>query len=61
MFLQQCGVMQVESLSPSLFAININEIETIMNNIPSMGVFVGNRKIPLLRYVAEIVLCALNK
>ena len=44
MFSQKCGVMQGERVAPTLFAISINEIEAIMNNIPSMGVFVGTIK-----------------
>ena len=60
-FSQKCDVMQGESLSPSLFSISINEIETIMNTIPSMGVFVGDRKISVLKYADDLVLCSVNK
>ena len=59
-FSQKCGVMQGESLSPSLFSISINEIETIMNTIPSMGVFVGDRKISVLKYADDLVLCSVT-
>ena len=54
------GVMQGESLSPSLFSISINEIETIMNIILSMGVFVGDRKISVLKYADDLVLCSVT-
>ena len=57
-FSQKCGVMQGESLSPSFSSININEIETIMNTIPSMGVLVGDRKISVLKYADALVLCS---
>ena len=52
--------MQGQSSSPTLFAISINEIETIMNNIPSMEVFVGNHKISLLKYADDVVLCSVT-
>ena len=63
MFSQKCGVMQRESLSPTLFATSINEIEAIMNNIPSMGrlgVFVRNHKIYVLAYADDLVLCSVT-
>ena len=59
-FLQQCGVMQGDSLSPSRFVISINEIETIINDIPFMGVFVENRNISVLKYAADVVLWAVT-
>ena len=59
-FSQNCGVMQGESLSPSPFSISINEIKTIMNAIPSMGVLVGDRKISVLKYVDDLVLCSVT-
>ena len=59
-FSQQRGVMQGESLSPTLFAISINEIETLMNNIPSMGVLAGNRKLSVLKYADDLVLCSVT-
>ena len=59
-FSQKCGVMQGESLSPSLFSISINEIETILNSIPSMGVLVGDRKISVLKYADDLVLCSVT-
>ena len=60
MFSQKCGVMQGKSIPPILFAISINEIEAIMNNIPSMGVFVGNHKISVLKYAEDPVLCSVT-
>ena len=57
-FSQKCGVMQGESLLPSFSSININEIETIMNTIPSMGVLAGDRKISVLKYADDLVLCS---
>ena len=59
-FSQKCVVMQGESLSPSLFSININEIKTIMNIIPSLGVLVGDRKISVLKYADDVVLCSVT-
>ena len=59
-FSQQCGVMQGESLSPTLFAISINEIEALMNNIPSMGVLARNRKLSVLKYADDLVLCSVT-
>ena len=65
MFSQKCGVMQGERVSPTLFAIIINEIEAIMNNIPSMGVFVGNHKISVLKYAdyfqLRVTVCNLDR
>ena len=55
-FSQQCGVMQGESLSPTLFAISINEVEALMNNIPSMDVLAGNHKLSVLKYGDDLVL-----
>ena len=52
--------MQGDSLSPSLFLISINEIETIMNTIPSMGVLVGEREISVLKYADDLVLCSVT-
>ena len=52
--------MQGESLSLSLFSISINEIETIMNTIPSMGVLVVDRKISVLKYADDLVLCCVT-
>ena len=52
--------MQGESFSSSLFFISINEIETIMNTISSMGVLVGDRKISVLKYADDLVLCSVT-
>ena len=60
MFSQKCGVMQGEILSPTLFAISINEIEAITNNIPSVGVFVRNHKISVLKNADDLVLCSVT-
>ena len=42
------------------FLIIIKEIETIMNTIPSMGVFVGDCKISVLIYADDLVLCSVT-
>ena len=58
----QCnGLMQGECLSPTLFAIYINELESIMNNIPSMGICLGDRRVPLLKYADDLVLISTTK
>ena len=44
-FSQDNGVMQGECLSPTLFAADINKIESLMNSIDEMGVYVKNVKI----------------
>ena len=54
----ECGVMQGECLSPSFFALHINEIASKMNEIPSMGLMFGDRKISVLKYADDLVLCA---
>ena len=54
----ECGVMQGECLSPSFFALHINEIKSKMNEIPSMGLMFGDRKISVLKYADDLVLCA---
>ena len=59
-FSQQFGVIQGESLSPTLFAISINEVEALMNNILSMGVLAGNRKLSVLKYADDLVLCSVT-
>ena len=59
-FSQQCGVMQGESLSPTLFAISINEVEALMSNIPSMDVLAGNHKLSVLKYGDDLVLCSVT-
>ena len=59
-FSQKCWGHARQSLSPSLFSISINEIETIMNIILSMGVFVGDRKISVLKYADDLVLCSVT-
>ena len=52
------GVMQGECLSPSFFALHINEIESKINEIPSMGLMFDERKISILKYADYLVLCA---
>ena len=61
-FSQQCGALHVfgKSLSPTLFAISINEVEALMNNIPSMGVLARNRKLSVLKYADDLVLCSVT-
>ena len=58
MFSQKCGVMQGESLFPTLFCGY--EIEAVINNIPSIGVLVGNHKISVLKYADDLVLCSVT-
>ena len=36
----------------------LNEIESKMNEIPSMGLMFGDRKISVLKYADDLVLCA---
>ena len=59
-FSQKCGGMQGESLFLIFFAISINAIEATTNNIPAMGVIVGNRKISVLKYANNLVLCSVT-
>ena len=59
-FSQKCGGMQGESLSLTLFAISINAIAAIINNILFMGVFLGNHKISVLKYANDLVLCSVT-
>ena len=54
----ESGVMQGECLSPSFFALHINEIESKMNEILSMGLMFGVRKMSVLKYADDLVLCA---
>ena len=58
LFNLESGVMQGECLSPSFFAMHINEIESKINEIPSTGLMFGDRKISVLKYVDDLVLCA---
>ena len=37
----ESGVMRGKCLSPSFFALHINEIESKMNEIPSMGLMLN--------------------
>ncbi len=55
-FRQSKGVMQGECLSPTMFAIYINELEHIMNDINQMGIVLGNTKISILKYADDLVL-----
>ena len=49
-FSQDNRLMQGECLSPTLFALYINEIETIMNLVTTMGASIGNLRISGLKY-----------
>ena len=49
-FSQDNGVLQGESLSPTLFAAYINELESRMNSIEGMGVNINGVKASVLMY-----------
>ena len=53
--------MQGECLSPSLFALYINDIETMMSQETSMGILIGGHNITVLKYADDLVLCATSK
>ena len=56
-FAQDNGVMQGECLSPTLFAVYINEIERLMN-IEEMGVRINGVKVSVIMYADDLVLIA---
>ena len=49
--------MQGEIISPTLFVITINENEAFTTTIPSMGVFMEDLLISVLKYPDDPVLC----
>ena len=57
-FCQENGVLQVESMSPTLFAAYINEIESKMNEIEGMGVSINGVMVSVLMYADDLVLLA---
>ena len=52
------GLMQGESLSPTLFSILINDIVDTMTKCCSMGVDINSVKVSVLKYADDIVLMA---
>ena len=57
-FCQENGVLQGESLSPTLFAAFINKIESKMNVIEGMGVSINRVMVSVLMYADDLVLLA---
>ena len=57
-FCQENGVLQGESLSPTLFAAYINEIESKMNEVEGMGVSINGVMVSVLMYADDLVLLA---
>ena len=55
------GLMQGESISPTLFSAFINDIVEAMNKITSMGVVINNIKITVLKYDDDLVLLATSQ
>ena len=55
-FSQDNGVLQGESLSPTLFAAYINELELIMNVNEGMGVNINRVKVSVLMYADDLML-----
>ena len=55
------GLMQGESLSPSLFSIFINDLDEAMDEVNSMGVTIHGTRITVLKYADDIVLLADNE
>ena len=52
------GLMQEECLSPSLFAMYINDIEDYFNKTDYTGITIEGRKICVLKYDDDLVLIA---
>ena len=50
------GLMQGECLSPSLFSIYINDIDTQIDCIEDMGIHINGVKISILKYADDLVL-----
>ena len=55
-FSQDNGVLQGESLSPTLFAAYINELESRMNAVEGMCVNINGVKVSVLMYADDLVL-----
>ena len=60
-FSRDNGVLQGESLSPTLFVSYINELESRMNAIEGMGVNINRVKISVLMYADDLVLLSQTK
>ena len=54
----ESGVIQGECLSLSFCALHINKRVSKMSEIPSMDLMLGDRKISVLKYADDLVLCA---
>ena len=54
-FSQDKGVLEGESLLPTLFTAYINELESIMNAIEGMGVNINGVKVSVLMYADDLV------
>ena len=57
-FPRDIGVLQGESLSPTLFSFHLNSIVNYMNNVTNMGITLQNGKISVLKYADDVVLIA---
>ncbi len=57
-FLLQNGLMQGECLSPTLFSLYINDIVNCIDNIDTMGIYMGTTKVSVLKYADDLVLIA---
>ena len=55
------GLMQGESISPTVFSAFINDIVEAMNKITSMGAVINNIKITVLKYADDLVLLATSQ
>ena len=55
------GLMQGECLSPSLFAMYINDIEDYFNKIDNAGITIKGRKIWVLKYADDLFFIAISE
>ena len=53
-FPRDIGVLQGESLSPTLFSFHLNSIVNYMNNVTNMGITLQNGKISVLKYADDV-------